>query len=67
MARANKVLSSHLFAALFLASMVLVKSLPTSVLVDTKQQQQQHQNQPDQIENQPQSPSTSSYATNKGK
>lgn len=59
MAKTTGVLSSHLFAALFLASVVLVKSLPTSVLVDAKQQQQQ-----DQIEKQP--PSTSVYAANKG-
>lgn len=34
-----KILSNHLFATLLLAAVVLVKSLPTSVLVDTKQQQ----------------------------
>lgn len=70
MAKASGVLSSHLFAALFLASVVLVKSLPTSVLVDSKQQQQQqlqqlHQQQQEQIEKQPPSPSV--HTINKGR
>lgn len=56
MARGAGVFSNHLFAALFLASMMLVKCIPTSVLVDTKQQEQ--------IEKQP--PSSSVYGTNKG-
>lgn len=64
MANVSRVLSSHLFAALFLASVVLVKSLPTSVLVDSKQQQQLHQQQHDQIERQPSL--TSGQALNKG-
>lgn len=37
MAKVLKV-NNHLFATLLLATVVLVKSLPTSVLVDTKQQ-----------------------------
>lgn len=36
-----KILTSNLFAILFLTGVVLVKSLPTSVLVDTKEGQQQ--------------------------
>lgn len=65
MAKTSGVLSSHLFAALFLASVVLVKGLPTSVLVDSKQQQQLHHQQHDQIEQQPSS--TSGQTLNKGK
>lgn len=64
MAKASGVLSSHLFAALFFTCVLLVKSLPTSVLVDSKQQQQHlHQQQHDQIEKQP----SSGQTLNKGK
>lgn len=34
-----RILSNNLFAALLLAAIVIVKSLPTSVLVDGKQEQ----------------------------
>lgn len=34
-----QVLSNHLFAALLLASIVFAQSIPTSVLVDTKEGQ----------------------------
>lgn len=37
----TKFFTSHLFAVLLLTGAVLVKSLPTSVLIETKEGQQQ--------------------------